>query len=130
MVTDPVSDFIVRIKNGSDARKPHVVVIYSKFIENIAHALKKSGYVTSVEKKTDGSSKQLEIGLSYIGDIARINGVERVSKLSKRIYQRASDIRVFRSGFGNTFLSTPKGIMVDMDAKKNKVGGEVLFRIW
>jgi small subunit ribosomal protein S8 len=69
-------------------------------------------------------------GTTAIGDMARVNGVERISKLSKRIYQRSSDIRVFRSGFGNTFLSTPKGVMTDMEAKKNKVGGEVLFRIW
>jgi small subunit ribosomal protein S8 len=130
MVTDPVSDFIIRIKNGSDANKPSIRVSHSKFVENIAHALKKAGYVSSVEKKSEGNSKFLEVGIAYIGDMARVNGVERISKLSKRIYQRSSDIRVFRSGFGNTFLSTPKGVMTDMEAKKNKVGGEVLFRIW
>lgn len=130
MVTDPISDLIIRIKNGSDANKPSVRVIYSKFAENVAHALKKAGYISSVEKKSDGDSKYLELGISYVGDMPRVHGAERISKLSKRIYQRASDIRVFRSGFGNTFLSTPKGIMIDMEAKKNKVGGEVLFKIW
>lgn len=128
MVTDPISNLIIRIKNASDARKPSVAVPQSKLVENIAHALKKNGYLTSVEKNKD--AHELLLGIVYLEGSARINGVERISKTSRRIYQKASDIRTFRSGFGNTFLSTPKGIMADMDAKKLKVGGEVLFRIW
>jgi small subunit ribosomal protein S8 len=129
MVTDPISNLIIRIKNASDANKPLVAVPVTKLVENVAHALKKSGYLSSVEKNKD--ARELILGISYSADgSARINGVERISKTSRRIYQKASDIRVFRSGFGNTFFSTPKGIMVDMEAKKLKVGGEVLFRIW
>jgi small subunit ribosomal protein S8 len=81
-----------------------------------------------VQKNND--THELELGIVYFDGAPRINGVERISKSSRRIYMKSGDIRVFRSGFGNTFLSTPKGIMVDMDAKKQKVGGEVLFRIW
>lgn len=131
MVTDPIADFIIRIKNGSDANKATVVVSHSKLIESIAHALKKAGYISSIETKKDGSSHNiLEIGLVYMDTEPRIHGVERISKPSRRIYQRSGDIRIFRSGFGNTVFSTPKGIMIDMEAKKNKVGGEVLFKIW
>lgn len=130
MVTDPISDLIIRLKNGSDAKKATVDISYSKFAENVAHLLKKAGYVSSVEKKGKPFARNLELGLVYFESGARIHGVERISKPSKRVYLKYSDIRVYRSGFGNTILSTPKGIMTDMEAKKLKVGGEVLFRIW
>jgi small subunit ribosomal protein S8 len=129
MITDSISDFIVRLKNASDAGKTTTSVKRSKLVENIAHTLKKAGYVSSVDK-SDKDAFALEIGLVYFGKEPRIHGVERISKPSRRIYQKYSDIRTFRSGFGNVFLSTPKGIMVDVDARKNKVGGEVLFKIW
>jgi small subunit ribosomal protein S8 len=130
MVTDPISDFIIRIKNGSDAKKPVVIVSYSKFAENIAHALKKAGYIASVEKKGKVFTRDLELGLIYHDSGPRIHGAERISKPSRRIYMKADDIRMYRSGFGNSFISTSKGIMTDSEAKKNKVGGEVLFKIW
>ncbi len=132
MVTDPISDFIIRLKNGSDAKKPIVSVPYSKFIENVAQALKKAGYVESVEKKgKDVVTRTLEIGMLYVaGSGARIHGVDRISKSSRRVYQKASDIRTYRSGFGNTFYTTPKGVLTDLEAKRIKVGGEVLFKIW
>jgi small subunit ribosomal protein S8 len=129
MVTDPISDLIIRLRNGSEARKPIVEVGYSKFTENVAHALKKAGYIISVEKKP--KDFRIDLGLEFVnGNEPKIHGVERISKPSRRIYQKSSDIRSYRSGFGNTFLSTPKGIMTDTEAKKNKVGGEVLFKIW
>lgn len=130
MVTDPISDLIIRLKNGSAAGNSVVEVSYSKFVENIVHALKKAGYVTTVEKKGKPFTRSLMIGLVYFDGGARIHGVERISKPSRRIYQKATDIRMYRSGFGNTFLSTPKGVMIDAEAKKHKVGGEVLFKIW
>lgn len=128
MVTDPVSDLIIRIKNGSDAKKASVVVLSSKFVENVAHILKKAGYLSSVEKSK--TKREIELGLVYFDGEPRIHGVLRLSKPSRRLYQKASDIRSFRSGFGNLVLSTSKGVMTDMDAKKQKLGGEILFKIW
>lgn len=128
MVTDSISDLIIRLKNASDVKKPHVSIPQSKLIENIAFALKKSGYVSTVEKNKD--TRELILGIVYFSGEPRIHGVERISKSSRRIYLKSGDIRVFRSGFGNMFLSTPKGILMDMEAKKLKVGGEVLFKIW
>lgn len=130
MVTDPISNFIISIKNASDARKETVTVPYSALKESIAHVLAKGGYVTTIEKKGKKVIKTLEIGLVYISNAPRINGVDRISKPSRRIYQKSKDVRMFKSGFGNTVLSTPKGILLDVDAKKHKVGGEVLFKIW
>jgi ribosomal protein S8 len=82
------------------------------------------------KKKGKKVIKTLEVGIVYFGKEPRINGVDRISKPSRRIYQKSKDIRMFKSGFGNTVLSTPKGILLDVDAKKHKVGGEVLFKIW
>lgn len=131
MVTDPISDLIIRLKNGSDAKKTVVSVPYSKFVDNVAHALKKAGYVESVEKKGKDLDRTIEIGMLYVpGSGARIHGVDRISKSSRRVYQKAVDIRTYRSGFGNTFYSTPKGVLTDIEAKRIKVGGEVLFKIW
>lgn len=131
MVTDPISDLIIRLKNGSDAKKTVVSVPYSKFTESIAHTLKKAGYVESIDKKGEGVARTLEIGMLYVpGAGARIHGVDRISKPSRRVYQKASDIRTYRSGYGNAIYSTPKGVLTDAEAKKLKVGGEVLFKIW
>lgn len=130
MVTDPISDLIIRLQNASFAGKDSVNVLYSKFAENVAHALKKAGYISSVEKKGKLFDKEIVLGLVTFETGPRIHGVERISKPSRRIYQKSTDIRMYRSGFGNTFLSTPKGILIDEEAKKFKVGGEVLFKIW
>ena len=128
MISDPISDLIIRIKNGSSAGKAVVAVTDSKFAENVAHLLKKAGYLASVEK--DKENRKLLLCIVYFDDEPRIHGVERISKLSKRMYQKSRDIRSFKSGFGNVIYSTPKGILTDVEAKKLKVGGEILFRIW
>lgn len=130
MVTDPISDFITRITNASAARKAVVTIPYSQLKEAIAHSLEKSGFVKSVAKKGKKIIKTLDIELVYLGDEPRVHGAERISKPSRRIYQRARDIRSFKSGFGAYIFSTPKGILSDVEAKKLKVGGEVLFKIW
>jgi len=131
MITDPISDLIIRIKNSSSAGKSTALVNYSKLTENVAQVLKKSGYLSSVERsKGKNLIDGLELGLVYFDKEPRIHGAERISKPSRRMYQKSGDIRMFKSGFGNTFYSTPKGILVDTDAKKLNVGGEILFRIW
>lgn len=130
MVTDPISNFITTLKNASDARKASITVPYSALKESIAHALMKAGYVSAIEKKGKKAIKTLDINLVYIGNEPRVHGVDRISKPSRRIYQKSKDIRMFKSGFGNTVFSTPKGVLLDIDAKKHKVGGEVLFKIW
>ncbi len=130
MVTDPIADLIIRIKNASDAGKANISLPYSVLKENIAHALMKGGYITSVESKGKKIEKTLEIGLAYIGNEPRVHGIDRISKPSRRLYQKSKDIRMFKSGFGNIVFSTPQGILLDIDAKKAKVGGEILFKIW
>lgn len=130
MVTDPIADLITRIKNASDARKESLVLPYSRLKESIAAVLQKEGYIKSVAKKGKKVTKFLEVELIYSNNEPRVQGVLRVSKLSRRIYKRAKDLRIFKNGYGNVILSTPKGILTESDAKKANVGGEVLFKIW
>lgn len=130
MVTDYIADLIIRIKNGSDAGKRIVVFPHSKFSESILRSLLKAGYIQSVDVKGKDIGKILEIELLYKDGNPRVRGVQRISHLSKRVYQRSKDIRSFKNGFGNVVYSTPKGIMTDVEARKQNVGGEVLFKIW
>ena len=131
---DPISDMIVRIKNASDSKKESVVFPYSKLKIAILDVLSKDGYIKSFGKKGKKVAKFIEVVLVY-GDgddkgSPKIKGVERVSKTSKRVYQKSKDVRKVKSGMGSLILSTPKGIMRDKAAREVNVGGEALFKIW
>lgn len=129
-MNDKISNLINIVKNGGNAGKETVVIPYSKLSTSILELLEKEGYVKSLEKKGKKINRFIEVGILYVNGNPRIQGVERVSKLSKRVYKKSSDIRVFRNGYGNLILSTTKGIMTDKMAKKSNIGGEVLFKIW
>jgi small subunit ribosomal protein S8 len=128
MVTDPVSDLIIRLKNAGRVRKESVILPYSKLKEAIANVLATEGYVKSVTKKK--TSPNLEIVLNYHNGESKIKEVERISKSSRRVYRGFEDIHPMKGGFGKTIYSTPKGILTDRQAVKERVGGEVLFKIW
>ncbi|MBA3550770.1 30S ribosomal protein S8 [Patescibacteria group bacterium] len=127
---DSISDLIVRIKNASDAEKDSVTISYSKIKAAVLDVLEKEGYVKSVTKRGKKIHKSIEIGLIYDQYGPRVKGVERVSKLSKRIYSGAADLKPVKHGHGMTILTTPKGVMTDREARKQKLGGELLFKIW
>jgi small subunit ribosomal protein S8 len=96
----------------------------------VATALLKEGYIASVAKKGKKTVKLMEIGLLYTGDGPRVNGSLRLSKPSRRMYFGVEDIKPVRHGYGLLMLSTPEGILSGNEAKKKKVGGEALFKIW
>jgi len=131
MYTDPIGDFIIRIKNAGSVKKDSITVPFSKMKFAIAELLSAKGYLGAVTKKSKGEAKFLEIVLLYGEDGSPVvTDVKRVSKPSRRLYEKAKEIKRFRRGFGLSVFSTPKGIMGDMDAKKNNLGGEFLFNIW
>ena len=130
MVGDPISDMLNRIKTAGAVGHENVSIPYSNVKFAIAKKLEKQGYVTDVSKKGKKVTKTIEVGLVYDEDMGKIKGVERVSKPSKRVYFGVKDIKQFRNGYGLFFLSTPKGILTGEDARKEQVGGEVLFKIW
>jgi small subunit ribosomal protein S8 len=131
MVSDPVADFITRLKNAGAVKHESVSVPFSAFKLAIAEKLQDAGYVASIEKKGKKIRKTLDVVLKYdaAGDPV-IHGVKRISKPGRRLYQGAHQIRPVRYGTGALLLSTPKGIMTDKEARKEKIGGEALFEIW
>ena len=131
MVNDPVGDFIVRLTNAGAIKKPSVSVPFSNFKLAIAEKLKEVGYVQAVEKKGKKVKKVLDVVLKYDAQgNPTIRGVRRISKPGRRMYKSVLEITPVRYGHGALVLSTPKGIMTDKEAKKEKVGGEALFEIW
>jgi small subunit ribosomal protein S8 len=131
MVTDPIGDFIIRIKNAGNIKKENISVPFSKMKLAIAELLASKGYLGEVTKKSKGSAKYLNVALLYAEDGQPVvSDVRRISKPSRRLYQSSKNIKIFRKGYGVSVFSTPKGIMTDADAKKNNLGGEFLFNIW
>ncbi len=130
-MNDPIGDFIIRIKNAGSVRKDSFSVPFSKIKLAIAEVLSAKGYIGTVTKKSKGNARYLNIELLYTEDGSpRVSGVKRISKPSRRVYEASKNIKRFRRGFGLSIFSTPKGIMVDVDARKSNLGGEFLFNIW
>lgn len=127
---DSIADFITQIKNAGDAGKTSVVVPFSNMKMAIADLLVKEGFLKSSVKKGKKIAKFIEVELVYEGNAPFVQGVKRISKFSRRVYQGAKDMKSVRNGYGLLVVSTPKGIMTGRDAKKENVGGEVLFSIW
>ena len=127
---DPIAAMINSIKNAGNAGMDKVNVPYSKIKENIAEVLAKEGFIKSFEKRMEGGKSVLSMGLHLENRIPKIRGVKRLSKQSKRIYKKSTEIRQVKSGYGLLILSTPKGIMTGKEAKRESVGGEALFTIW
>jgi len=131
MMTDPIADLLTRIRNATNARKASVDVPWSRQKEEIARVLVEEGYLESAAV-VDGTPRNvLRIGLRY--DAQRrpvISGVQRVSRPSLRVYVGAGDIPAVRRGLGVNVLSTPKGILVDRNARRENVGGELLCTVW
>jgi small subunit ribosomal protein S8 len=131
MTTDPISNMIISMKNGAAVSKKSVVVPFSKLKHAIAMCLKDTGFIADVSKKTEeGNIPVLEITLAYTGGVSKIHDVKRLSKPSRRVYLGAKDLHSVKNGHGYTILSTPKGILSNLQARKELVGGEALFMIW
>ncbi len=127
---DPIADMIVRIKNAGMVHKPVVTFPASELKFTIAEKLKQVGYLKSVTKKGKKVKKTIEAELIYHDGKAKINDVRRVSKPSRRIYHRHHQVHAVRQGHGLAIYSTPAGILTDKEAREQKVGGEILFKIW
>jgi small subunit ribosomal protein S8 len=128
---DQIANMINMVKNAGRAEHEFVVVPHSKIKFAIAECLVKEGYLKAVTKKTKKGFPIMELTLAYTEDgTPKITGAERVSKSSCRVYKGVKEIKPTRSGFGLTVLSTPKGILTDRQARKEMVGGEVLFKLY
>lgn len=128
MVTDPIGDFLVRLKNASKVRRDSVLVPASNMNTELAKLLKKEGYIADFEKRPKRNA--LEVMLVYKEGVSAINDAKRISKPSRRMYMGVRDIKPVKRGRGILVLSTPKGLLTGRDATKERVGGEVLFELW
>lgn len=129
-MNDPISEMMIKIKNAGAAGKGSLLVSLSKLKMAVAETLLKEGYIKSFSRKGKKAAKYLEIELSYDDDRPTIEGFKRISKLSKRVYQKAKDIKPVKYGQGTLVISTPKGVVTGSEARKMNVGGEALFKIW
>lgn len=123
---DPIADTLIRIKNGYLVGKVSVVIRYSKQVLQLLKLLKKEGYISDVAQK----DKVLLVSLKYNGRVPTMTDAKRVSKPSLRVYKGVKDLPRVLNGLGIAIISTPKGLMIDSQARKQKVGGEVLALVW
>ncbi len=135
VITDPIADMLMRIRNAGSAGKKTTLVPFSDMKLRIANLLEKEGYVEFVAKKTKkgvkNSMRVLEIGIMYDAPrIPRVRGAERVSRPSRRMYIGAKELHPTTQGHGLMVLSTPKGLLSAVDARKEHVGGEIICKVW
>ncbi|MDO8523288.1 MAG: 30S ribosomal protein S8 [bacterium] len=130
-MTDPISDMLIRIKNAQAVKKETVSFAHSKLKTEIAKILESRGYIGATQNHGKKQKKLIEVTLVYGADgMPKISGVKRISKPSRRIYRGAGEIFSVKNGLGTAVYSTTKGLLTDREARKQKVGGEILFEIW
>ena len=129
-VMDKIANMLIMIKNANGREHESITVPYSKLKHAIASCLLKEGYISSFSKKTKRNHPVLEVGLAYANGAPRVTDVVRVSKPSRRMYMGVKEIKLVKNGHGIVVLSTPKGILSGKDARKEMVGGEILFKLW
>jgi small subunit ribosomal protein S8 len=128
-MTDPIADFLTRIRNANRALLPAVEAPYSKLKEGIARLLKREGYIADWSVQGD-KIKTLKLRLKYNGRQGVIEGIRRVSRPGLRRYARATEIPRVLGGLGLAILSTSRGVVTGVEARKLGVGGEIICHIW
>lgn len=127
---DSISDFFTRIRNAYRARKASVTVPYSGMKAEIARILEARGYIGGIEKKGRKVRKFLELELAYKEGRPALSEAKSISKPSRRLYAKRSEIRPVRQGHGMLIISTSKGLMTDEEARKSGLGGELIAQVW
>ena len=132
MVTDPIADYLTRLRNAQMARHRIVEIPASNLKKRITEILYDKGYILKYKFEDDNKQGLIKIALKYHAETKEpaIRSLERVSRPGLRQYAKPSDIRRVKSGLGVAIVSTSKGVMTDKEAKANNVGGEVLCHIW
>ncbi len=130
-MTDPIADMLARIRNAATATHEDVLVPASKIKENIARILVEEGYVEGYEVVEDDGHPAIRIQLRYSGERdPAISGLRRISKPGRRVYKGATELPRVLGGLGVAIISTSHGVMTDKEARRARVGGEVLAYVW
>lgn len=132
MLSDPIADFLTRIRNAAKARHKRVEVPASKMKLAIAEILVDQGYIANVEKieGTNGNQGSIQVTLRYYEGQPAFKEIRRVSRPGIRRYAPVADLPRVRNGLGIAVVSTPKGVITDKDARRYNVGGEVICTVW
>jgi small subunit ribosomal protein S8 len=132
MMTDPIADMLTRIRNAARVRKTKISLPSSRLKVRIAELLRDEGFLSSVSESTDGPRQILELEVKYLpnGTQPVLRGVRRESKPGQRVYVSYNEIPRVQSGQGVAILSTSKGVITDRQARKQKVGGELICAVW
>ncbi len=128
-LSDPIGDMLARIKNAQVRNHSKVSLPSSKFKAKIADVLKSEGYIIDY-KINDDKKPSIEINLKYSSGNPVINTIERISKPGRRIFSSASSLPKINNGLGIAIVSTPQGVMTDVDARKKKLGGEIICKVF
>ena len=130
-MTDPISDFLTRLRNAAKARLDDCVIPHSRLKESIASILKAEGYVSDVSTGTDDAGhKTLVVKMKYVADTPAFTGLARASTPGRRLYYRYTEIPRVLNGLGISIISTSKGLMKDADCRRQKAGGELICNVW
>ena len=130
-LTDPIGDMFSRIRNGQMRSLNTINIPSSNFRRNILEVLKNEGYIKDYFiEKSENNKISLKINLKYYEGDPVIKEIKRISKPGRRVYSRANSIPKVMNGLGVAIISTPKGVMSDVEARKNNIGGEIICRIF
>ena len=130
MNTDPIADYLTRIRNAARAKKVRVQIPSSKLKVSLAEILKTHGYIIDYQILDDNKQKKINMVLKYKNGIPAITGLKRISKPGLRIYKSADQLPSVLNGLGTAVISTPKGLLTDKEARKQLIGGEIVCYIW
>ena len=128
--TDQIADLITRIRNAVLVGKNEILVPTSKLKAGVVEVLNRNGYVADFEIIDGKPRGMLKVTINEPGKVARINEIAKVSKPGRRVYSSSNDLPIVKSGRGMIIVSTSKGLMTGREAKKNRLGGEVLVKVW
>ena len=130
-LTDPIGDMFSRIRNGQMRSLNSIEIPSSNFRKNILQILKDEGFIKDYFiEKNENNKINLKVNLKYYEGFPVIKEIKRISKPGRRVYSRANSIPKVMNGLGVAIISTPKGVMTDVEARKNNVGGEIICRIF
>ena len=129
-LSDPIGDMLARIKNSQIRNKKKVEMPSSKFKAKIADVLKEEGFIIDYKIEENEKKQNLIIMLKYNSGNPVINTIERVSKPGRRIFSSAESLPKINNGLGIAIISTPKGVMTDVNARKQKIGGEIICKVF
>jgi small subunit ribosomal protein S8 len=129
-VTDPIADFLTRVRNGVRAQQPEVLIPYSKIKAEIARVLKEEGYISDYSVDTSGAHPRIKLINKLVDRSSAIAGLRRVSRPGLRRYVGADEIPRVLGGMGVAILSTSRGVVSGREARKQKLGGELLAYVW